>query len=571
MIGCCEFLTAILLFILAPFVALGSVFFPILLTFLTIYALDKLFLRKDAKCLKSEDTGKTSRKQSLVSQARPSERKVSDYGTASEKGDSDNDESIRKTKSNEQQKVSVPPPVTSNGLNDLERGRSGGASSSSTSSGEEERKVAENDGPEIPEVSSVKRTSAASGTTRTVVLKQRVSEKKRKGVEVDSESENGCCSLKNMKTSAKGRRLRGFVGLLFAVVIVTTICFNSFSSKIEESENPADVQPGSNVDYFFLRFFFGKARSRAFGWCSERTLPGCLRESVLGLIFGRIYGADMEAAEFPISDYPSMQSYFMRGVKEGTFDVKHDAALVSPVQGKVVALGDITKENMRVKQVKQTEYNVKSFLGQEPFTSTERRTKYCVLYLAPGDYHRFHSPAANFHVTEGKHFAGEVLPVSTKLISMLGLDDLFSVNERVVLSGTYGEGSLFGTVYGEASLFGTAKKQMHYAAVAAYNVGGIWMQFDKTLKDGDDQSLTSNDPAKKEMFYDTKKTYDALKETKTEDVTFGKGELVGGFKFGSTIVMVFDTDEGDEWAVKEGDRIHMGEPLLVNDPEKQSA
>ena len=45
---------------------------------------------------------------------------------------------------------------------------------------------------------------------------------------------------------------------------------------------------------------------------------------------------------------------------------------------------------MRVKQVKQTEYNVKSFLGQEPFTSTERRTKYCVLYLAPGDYHRFH-------------------------------------------------------------------------------------------------------------------------------------------------------------------------------------
>lgn len=60
--------------------------------------------------------------------------------------------------------------------------------------------------------------------------------------------------------------------------------------------------------------------------------------------------------------------------------------------------------------------------------------RYCVLYLSPKDYHRFHAPV-DFELQTGRHFPGEVLPVNPWLSERFS--DLFSVNERVVLSGKY--------------------------------------------------------------------------------------------------------------------------------------
>ncbi len=37
--------------------------------------------------------------------------------------------------------------------------------------------------------------------------------------------------------------------------------------------------------------------------------------------------------------------------------------------------------------------------------------RYCVLYLSPKDYHRFHAPV-DFEIQTGRHFAGDVLPVN---------------------------------------------------------------------------------------------------------------------------------------------------------------
>ena len=41
-----------------------------------------------------------------------------------------------------------------------------------------------------------------------------------------------------------------------------------------------------------------------------------------------------------------------------------------------------------------------------------------------------------------------------------------------------------------------------------------------------------------------------------------KGELVGGFKFGSTVVMVFESDKTAQWAVEEGQSICVGDVLM---------
>jgi phosphatidylserine decarboxylase len=100
-----------------------------------------------------------------------------------------------------------------------------------------------------------------------------------------------------------------------------------------------------------------------------------------------------------------------------------------------------------------------------PSPSTIRTTKTClyhaVIYLAPGDYHRFHAPA-NFTVKHLRHFPGTLFPISPIVARLI--PNLFALNERVVLTGTW--------EYGFFSM----------TAVGAYNVGSIAMNFESRLK-----------------------------------------------------------------------------------------
>ncbi|VDO77281.1 unnamed protein product, partial [Schistosoma curassoni] len=71
---------------------------------------------------------------------------------------------------------------------------------------------------------------------------------------------------------------------------------------------------------------------------------------------------------------------------------------VSPVDGEVLHCGPINSKNAVLEQIKGVRYSLDEFLG--PVGSIESLngkksdcTLYqCVIYLAPGDYHRFHSP-----------------------------------------------------------------------------------------------------------------------------------------------------------------------------------
>lgn len=83
---------------------------------------------------------------------------------------------------------------------------------------------------------------------------------------------------------------------------------------------------------------------------------------------------------------------------------------------------------------------------------------FCVIYLAPGDYHRFHSPT-NWVVQKRRHFAGELFSVSPYFVKLL--QNLFVLNERVVLLGKW--------KYGFFSM----------TPVGATNVGSIHINFDE--------------------------------------------------------------------------------------------
>lgn len=89
---------------------------------------------------------------------------------------------------------------------------------------------------------------------------------------------------------------------------------------------------------------------------------------------------------------------------------------------------------------------------------TETQLYHCVIYLAPGDYHRFHSPA-EWQVSYRRHFPGKLLSVRPTFVSWF--PNLFNVNERVIYFGEW--------KYGFFSM----------AAVGATNVGSVRVYFDE--------------------------------------------------------------------------------------------
>ena len=191
-------------------------------------------------------------------------------------------------------------------------------------------------------------------------------------------------------------------------------------------------------------------------------------------------------------------------------------------------------------------------------TKTPTALFYIVIYLAPGDYHRFHSPTS-WVVEKRRHFAGELYSVSPYL--QRTLPGLFTLNERVVLLGRWRWGFF------------------SFIPVGATNVGSIKINFDSELRTN---SLTTDTAADRaaEQASERGEPYSGYAEATYSEASrvlgghaLRRGEEMGGFQLGSSIVMVFEApsgkrrsfDEGWEeakgdwrWRVEKGQRVKYG-------------
>jgi len=189
---------------------------------------------------------------------------------------------------------------------------------------------------------------------------------------------------------------------------------------------------------------------------------------------------------------------------------------------------------------------------------------YCVIYLAPGDYHRFHSPVS-WVVESRRHFAGELYSVSPYL--QRTLPGLFTLNERVVLLGRWRWGFF------------------SYTPVGATNVGSIKINFDRELRTNSLTTDTAADRAAEEA-QARGEPYTGFAEATYNNAShvlgghaLKRGEEMGGFQLGSTIVLVFEAPKGtrpslDEgfqgvreggfkWNISQGKKVKVGESLGV--------
>lgn len=192
---------------------------------------------------------------------------------------------------------------------------------------------------------------------------------------------------------------------------------------------------------------------------------------------------------------------------------------------------------------------------------------FAVVYLAPGDYHRFHSPVP-WVVERRRHFAGELFSVSPYL--QRKLPGLFTLNERAALLGRWR--------WGFFSL----------TPVGATNVGSIRINFDAQLRTNslaaeedaakaEAQSAArgggQNDGSRFPYHSYAEATYHRASAT-LRGHALQRGEEMGGFQLGSTIVLVFEApaeNQGDkdggkkgfEWKIERGQRVKMGQALGV--------
>lgn len=165
---------------------------------------------------------------------------------------------------------------------------------------------------------------------------------------------------------------------------------------------------------------------------------------------------------------------------------------------------------------------------------------YCVIYLKPGNYHRIHSPV-DWNVLVRRHFSGRLFPLNERATRTIR--NLYFENERVVLEGMWQEGYLA------------------MAAVGATNIGSIELVIEPELR--------TNRPRKKLLHSEPPE--ERVYEPQGVGMMLKKGDEVGAFNMGSTVVLVFQAPtikspkRGDHsnfrFCIKRGDKIRVGEGL----------
>ncbi|XP_045172540.2 phosphatidylserine decarboxylase proenzyme, mitochondrial-like isoform X1 [Mercenaria mercenaria] len=329
-----------------------------------------------------------------------------------------------------------------------------------------------------------------------------------------------------------------------AVIIV--VIFFLIYSIFKPRENVEKPKVANKWKVTLYRKMPLKSVSRVWGKMTCWELPMTLREPLLGL-YCWMFGVQLhEAEDDNLKNYNSLNELFRRKLKPNVRIVDHAAPVTSPADGRILHFGKV--EDGVVEQVKGVNYTVQGFLGPQPgdeektkpIKDTEYQAKMkikegydlynCIIYLAPGDYHRFHS-ASDWKIHHRRHFPGELLSVNPSIARWV--QGLFNMNERAVYSGTWEHG------------------YFSYTAVGATNVGSIKIYFDENLE----TNIGASHP--NHVYHDR-----SFGNPDTpENINLKKGEMVGEFNLGSTVVLLFEAPSNFEFDVKPGQKVKVGERL----------
>jgi len=205
-----------------------------------------------------------------------------------------------------------------------------------------------------------------------------------------------------------------------------------------------------------------------------------------------------EAISDDLASYDSFNAFFTRQLKPEARPLDKGAKIItSPADGVISQAGKIAKN--KVLQAKNVDYSLARLVGDSNQAKHYENGIFSTIYLSPKDYHRVHIPSDG-QLLNSRYIPGELFSVNQQTSEMV--PNLFARNERLVCEFKSAQLGHFSVIF-----------------VGAMLVAGIETVWGGMEKPG---------PG-------------AVRETDHSDqeIYFSKGDEIGRFKFGSTVILLF--------------------------------
>jgi phosphatidylserine decarboxylase len=259
--------------------------------------------------------------------------------------------------------------------------------------------------------------------------------------------------------------------------------------------------------------------TRFMGWWSRIEQPWVCSASIA---IWRLF-SDLDLSEAKTARFRSLHDCFTRELKDGARPIdQRPNHLISPCDGLVGACGRVSLGS--VLQTKGFPYTLTDLLADAALARYYEGGQYATLRLTSSMYHRFHAPA-DCRVEQVTYISGDtwnVNPIALKRVARL-----FCRNERAVIR----------------CRLAASDKILTLVPVAAILVASIRLRFLNVLL-----HLRYRGP-----------------NVIPCDATLHRGEEMGWFEHGSTIIVFAPPGLSLADGVQEGALFRMGEALLRND------
>jgi phosphatidylserine decarboxylase len=244
----------------------------------------------------------------------------------------------------------------------------------------------------------------------------------------------------------------------------------------------------------------GAAYSALVGWGATRSLPPRLR-GLAYRAFARAVGANLDEVELDLAGYASLGDFFARRLRHGARVIDPaPAAIIAPCDGVIAARG--TAVAGALLQAKGRSYRLAELVAEGELAARLTGGAYATIYLSPRDYHRVHAPL-DARVLGYDYLPGSLWSVNPRIAARR--DGVISRNERVVFRLDAGP--------------------LGHVALVMVGAGGVGnIRIAPGLGGGDSAGWRSaREPRRVEL----------------SGVTVARGDELGAFRLGSTVVVVF--------------------------------
>ena len=257
-----------------------------------------------------------------------------------------------------------------------------------------------------------------------------------------------------------------------------------------------------------LKLIPAKILGKFVNWFTSISYPKCFVK-ILCSWFARKYNIDTNILSKPFGEYESLLDFFIREPGEGVRPVCSGTnEIASPVDALVTAVGKAESEEIILVKGFECTINQLVLKNHSEYVDGD----YVMLYLSPGDFHRIYSPCCGV-VSRSWFIDGKLWPVFPKFVEKNPLT--FCKNKRVITELSSETGKIM------------------VVKVGAMNVGQI--------------------PVNHSLPYSSE-----------EKKVYKKGEAIGRFEFGSTVILLFEKGKFKlEPQMTIGTKVNIGQKIAV--------